>query len=82
MSLEKCPKCGAYVMASDDAEAKWRALAARLAEAERLLRRCNRECGELHHERREYHESGEPCPVEARIREFLGDAVNEGERRG
>jgi hypothetical protein len=34
------------------------------------LRRCNIDCGELHHEKRDYHESGE-CPVALRINAIL-----------
>lgn len=69
---ELCPKCGAYVMASDEAEAKWRALAARLAEAERLLSnmlRClSHECG-VRYERETL----------AETERFLRPAVNEKE---
>jgi hypothetical protein len=45
-------------------------LQARLMEAERLLAFCVQHlaCGDVHHEKHEYHAYGEVCPVMTRLR--------------
>lgn len=43
---------------------------ARIGELVDALRLCNIDCGELHHDKKDRHESG-PCPVAARINALL-----------
>jgi len=47
------------------------------AEIERLrdlVSRCNIECGTLHHQKGEYHEGWDRCPVVEKFRDIIGQA--------
>ena len=47
-------------MTEEQKAKKWKAIAIRLVKA---LNRFCIDCGEVHHNPNEYHDSGEPCPV-------------------
>jgi hypothetical protein len=39
-----------------------------------LVSRCNIECGTLHHQKGEYHEGWDRCPVVEKFRDIIGQA--------
>jgi hypothetical protein len=49
----------------------------KVRELRHALLLCSMSCEHLHHDRRHFHESGEPCPVEAIVRKAAGlDTAN------